>query len=106
MIFYAPNLTMCLIGFFLTALLIFARAISTTVICFRTDISEIDRFSMSFLCARGLSAAVLASILTTYNLGLSGTAEQLITQVIIYTSVISAAAAYVTGSRRFRKIFS
>ncbi|MCD6088479.1 cation:proton antiporter [Candidatus Bathyarchaeota archaeon] len=106
MIFYAPNLTMCLIGFFLTALLIFARAISTTIICFRTDASEIDRFSMSFLCARGLSAAVLASILTTYNLSLSGIAEQLIAQVIIYTSVISAAAAYVTGSTRFRRIFS
>lgn len=106
MIFYAPDLKMCLIGFFLTALLLFARAISTAIICFRTSASDIDRFSMSFLCARGLAAAVLASIIATYNLGLSGTAEQLVTQVIIYTSVISAATAYTVGSPRFRKILS
>jgi len=106
MIFYVPNAATFVMGLLLTAVLIFARFFSTIVSCVKTAISRIDEFSMIFLCGRGLAAAVLASVLATYNLAFAGLVEQLATQVIIYTSIISAVTAYAVGSPRFRKALS
>ncbi len=106
MIFYVPDAATTLMGLLLTAVLIFARFLSTMMACFKTNVSRIDKFSMTFLCGRGLAAAVLASVLATYSLSFSGLIEQVATQVIIYTSVISALASYLTGSSKFRKIVS
>jgi len=106
MIFYVPSLTTCLMGLLLTASLLLARFLSTNIACAGVTLTRIDRFSMTFLCGRGLAAAVLASVLATYNLDFSWIIEQLATQVIIYTSLISALAAYLAGSSRFRKILA
>ena len=106
MIFYVPDAAAFLMGLLLTVVLIFARVFSTIVSCLKAAISRIDEFSMIFLCGRGLAAAVLASVLATYNLAFAELVEQLATQVIIYTSIISAVTAYAIGSPRFRKIFS
>ena len=106
MIFYVPSLTTCLMGLLLTASLLLARFLSTNIACAGVSLPRIDRFSMTFLCGRGLAAAVLASVLATYNLDFSWIIEQLATQVIIYTSLISALAAYLAGSSRFRKILA
>lgn len=95
MIFYIPSPRMLLIGFFLTVLLIFSRAIATAITSIGADVSDKDRLSMSFLCARGLAAAVLASLIASQNLGLSGIIDQIVTQVIIYTAIISASASYI-----------
>ncbi|HDD39650.1 MAG TPA: hypothetical protein ENG21_00120 [Nitrososphaeria archaeon] len=106
MIFYVPDAAAFIMGLLLTVVLIFARVFSTIVSCVKATISRIDEFSMIFLCGRGLAAAVLASVLATYNLAFAELVEQLATQVIIYTSIISAVTAYAIGSPRFRKIFS
>ena len=106
MIFYVPSLTTCLMGLLLTGSLLLARFLSTSIACAGVTLPRIDRFSMTFLCGRGLAAAVLASVLATYNLNFSWIIEQLATQVIIYTSLISAFVAYTVRSLRFRKILS
>ena len=106
MIFYVPDAATYFMGLLLTVILIFARFFSTMIICIKTRVSRIDKFSMTFLCGRGLAAAVLASVLSTYSLSFAGLVEQLATQVIIYTSVISALVSYSVGSPRFRKMLS
>ena len=106
MIFYVPDVTTFLLGLLLTAVLLSARFLSTIAICFKTSASKIDKFSMTFLSGRGLAAAVLASVIGTYNLSFAGIVEQLATQVIIYTSIISAAVSYSAGSQKMRKFLS
>jgi len=98
MIFSIPSLQGFLAGLALTGCLIFMRYLATLIITYKSNISSRDKIFMTFICGRGLAAAVLSSLLLTYGIAASPTIQDLVTQVIIYTTIISAISSYLSKS--------
>ena len=98
MIFSIPSLQGFLAGLALTGCLIFMRYLATLIITYKSNISSRDKIYMTFICGRGLAAAVLSSLLLTYGIAASATIQDLVTQVIIYTTIISAISSYLSKS--------
>ena len=98
MIFSIPSLQGFLAGLALTGCLIFMRYLATLIITYKSNISSRDKIYMTFICGRGLAAAVLSSLLLTYGIAASPTIQDLVTQVIIYTTIISAISSYLSKS--------
>ena len=85
-------------GLALTGCLIFMRYLATLIITHKSKIPPRDRIYMTLICGRGLAAAVLSSLLLTYGIAASPTIQDLVTQVIIYTTIISATSSYLSKS--------
>jgi len=98
MIFSIPSIQEFLAGLALTGCLIFTRYLATLIITYKSRIPARDRIYMTFICGRGLAAAVLSSLLLTYGIAASPTIQDLVTQVIIYTTIISAISSYLSKS--------
>ena len=100
MIFCIPSPDIFLIGISLTMMLLAARYLSTYLIGIKSTLSKRDKFLMSLICGRGLAAAVLASLIISYGLETLAVIQELTTQIIIYTSIISALAAYLSEKKK------
>jgi len=98
MIFSIPSVQEFLAGLALTGCLIFMRYLATLIITYRSKIPPRDRIYMTFICGRGLAAAVLSSLLLAYGIAASPIIQDLVTQVIIYTTIISAISSYLSKS--------
>ena len=98
MIFSIPSIQEFLAGLALTGCLIFMRYLATLIITYKSKIPPRDRIYMTFICGRGLAAAVLSSLLLTYGIAASPIMQDLVTQVIIYTTIISAISSYLSKS--------
>jgi len=98
MIFSIPSIQEFLAGLALTGCLIFTRYLATLIITYKSKILPRDRIYMTLICGRGLAAAVLSSLLLTYGIAASPTIQDLVTQVIIYTTIISAISSYLSKS--------
>ena len=98
MIFSIPSIQEFLAGLALTGCLIFMRYLATLIITYKSKMPPRDRIYMTFICGRGLAAAVLSSLLLTYGIAASPTIQDLVTQVIIYTTIISAISSYLSKS--------
>ncbi|RLF99624.1 MAG: hypothetical protein DRN49_04100 [Thaumarchaeota archaeon] len=98
MIFSIPSIHGFLAGLALTGCLILMRYLATLIITYKSNISSRDRIYMTLICGRGLAAAVLSSLLLTYGIAASPTIQDLVTQVIIYTTIISAISSYLSKS--------
>jgi len=96
MIFSIPSIQEFLAGLALTGCLIFMRYLATLIITYKSRIPPRDRIYMTFICGRGLAAAVLSSLLLTYGIAESPIIQDLVTQVIIYTTIISAISSYLS----------
>jgi len=98
MIFSIPSIQEFLAGLALTGCLIFMRYLATLIITYKSKMPPRDRIYMTFICGRGLAAAVLSSLLLTYGIAASPIMQDLVTQVIIYTTIISAISSYLSKS--------
>jgi len=98
MIFSIPSIQEFLAGLALTGCLIFMRYLATLIITYKSKIPSRDRIYMTLICGRGLAAAVLSSLLLTYGIVASPIMQDLVTQVIIYTTIISAISSYLSKS--------
>jgi len=98
MIFSIPSIQELLASLALTGCLIFMRYLATLIITYRSKIPPGDRIYMTFICGRGLAAAVLSSLLLAYGIAASPIIQDLVTQVIIYTTIISAISSYLSKS--------
>ena len=98
MIFSIPPIQEFLVGLALTGCLIFMRYLATLIITYKSKIPSGDRIYMTFICGRGLPAAVLSSLLFTYGIAESPIIQDLVTQIIIYTTIISAISSYLSKS--------
>ena len=98
MIFSIPSIQELLASLALTGCLIFMRYLATLIITYRSKIPPRDRIYMTFICGRGLAAAVLSSLLLAYGIVASPIIQDLVTQVIIYTTIISAISSYLSKS--------
>ena len=103
LIFAVNNYLAISYGIVLTALLLLARYISTTVISFKDKVLESNKTLMTVILGRGLAAAVLAEVVRTSAIPGSEIFPDIIIVVIIASVVISTIGVSVIRNK-MRKV--
>jgi NhaP-type Na+/H+ or K+/H+ antiporter len=100
--FYLPDTGLIFLSIGIVGLLLLVRFLMINMVGFGMKIPRQDKVFMTMLCARGLAAAVLASL--TYSLPIADIIRNVTTQVVLFTSIISSLIAVAVKTDRGGRI--